>query len=298
MNVGFIGLGNIGAPMAAQFAKAGHNLTVHNRTRTKAEPLAALGAQIADTPADVVAASDIIFTCLLMPDQVTDVYLGDRGLIASADPSKVLCDTSTVDPLTSRAVAEVAAKTGVPFFDAPVSGGPEGAEQGVLSVMVGGPEEHFARLRPALEVFGAPEKVVHLGPAGAGSTAKICNQMIVGVTHALVGEVLVLGKKAGMNPDDLFKVMMNSSAQSNTLERVYAGFVASRDFSAKFAMPGIAKDLDCGLAAAKALGCRTLFAPIARELYGEAIGLGHGDKDVAAVILPIEAIAGVEVTSD
>ncbi len=298
MKIGFIGLGNIGAPMARQVLDAGHELTVHNRTRAKAEPFEVLGARIAESPAEVAEASEIVFTCLLLPEQVEAVYLGPGGVLSAANENHIFCDTSTVDPVTTRRVAEMVGEKGVPYFDAPVSGGPMGAEKGALSVMVGGPEEAFERLRPALETFGDPDKIIHLGPAGAGSTAKVCNQMIVGVTHALVGEVMVLGKKAGMDPEDLFTVMMNSSGQSNSLNRMYTNFIRSRDFSAKFVMPGIVKDLECGIATAKSLGARTLLAVVAQQLYNEAIGLGHGDKDAAAVMLPMEAIAGVEVRKD
>lgn len=298
MKIGFIGLGNIGAPMAEQVVKAGHELTVHNRTRAKAEPFEALGAAIAETPAEVAEKSEIVFTCLLLPEQVEAVYLGPDGVLSAGNDTHIFCDTSTVDPVTTRRVAEVVGEKGIPYFDAPVSGGPMGAEKGALSVMVGGPEEAFERLRPALETFGDPEKVLYLGPVGAGSTAKVCNQMIVGVNHALIGEVMVLGKKAGMNPEALFKVMMNSSGQSNSLNRMYTNFIRPRDFSAKFVMPGIVKDLECGIATAKALGVRTMLAVVAQQLYNEAIGRGHGEKDAAAVMLPMEEIAGVEVKED
>jgi 3-hydroxyisobutyrate dehydrogenase-like beta-hydroxyacid dehydrogenase len=139
------------------------------------------------------------------------------------------------------------------------------------------------------------KKIFHLGPVGAGTTAKICNQILTGVTHVLVGEAMVLGAKAGADPRALYEVLRVSSGQSNSLERAVPNFILPGNFEPNFPVTGIIKDLECAIRTAKGLGVRLLLAPVAQQCYVEAVGLGFGDQDVASVIRPMEAIANVEV---
>lgn len=297
MRIGFIGLGAMGYPMAKRLLDAGHELTVMNRSPAKVTAFEAMGAKGARTPAEVAENCEILFTCLLMPDHVEAAYLGPDGALSAGRPDHIFCDTSTVDPIRTRKIAAPVEAKGIPYFDAPISGGPGGAGKGTLSVMVGGPDSAFERLRSALLAFADPEKIFHLGPTGAGSTVKICNQMIVGVTHALLAEVFVLGQKAGIGPKTLYKVLNASSGRSNVLGRIYP-IIEPRDFSPRFVLDGTIKDLECGISTGKALGVRTMMAATAQQLFLEASGLGHGMDDTAAIMLPMEKIAGVEVRED
>lgn len=293
MRIGFIGLGRMGKPMAANLLDAGYTLTVHNRSQAVVESIVEKGAARAASAADAARASDVLFTCLPRPQDVEQVLLGQDGAIEGARDGHIFIDTSTVDPMTSRHVGAVLADAGVEFLDAPISGGPTGAKDATLSIMVGGNAGAVSRVRAILETLG--KKIFHLGPVGAGATAKVCNQMIVGVTHVLVGEAMVLGTKAGMDPRALYEVLKVSSAQSRALERAVPNFILPGKFDASFAMDGIYKDLECAIKTAKALGVRLLLPAIAQQCYEEARALGHAKEDVAAVIRPMEQIAGVEV---
>lgn len=293
MRVGFIGLGRMGRPMAINLVRAGHEVTVHNRSRAAVEALGALGARAAASPAAVAAEVEALFTCLPGPADLDAVYLGPDGAAQGARPGQVFVDTSTVDPMTSRRIGDALRARGVEFLDAPVSGGPKGAEAGTLSVMVGGAPEAVARARPLLEVLG--KSIFHLGPSGSDSTAKVCNQVLIGVGHVLVGEVMVLGAKAGLDPRALYEVLRVSSGRSATLERDVPGFILPGTFEPAFTMDGMYKDLECAARTAKESGVRLLLAAVAQQCYEEARGLGLGQKDPAGVILPMEAIARTEV---
>ncbi|MFQ5993924.1 MAG: NAD(P)-dependent oxidoreductase [Acidiferrobacterales bacterium] len=293
MRIGFIGLGRMGRPMAVNLMKAGYTLTVHNRSQAVVEALVGQGAKRASSPADVARASDVVFTCLPRPEDVEHIFLGNGGAIEGACEQHIFVDTSTIDPLTSRKVGSALAEKGVAFLDAPISGGPKGAEAATLTIMVGGEPEAFTKVQPVLETLG--KNIFHLGPIGAGATAKICNQLIVGVTHALVSEAMVLGTKAGVEPRALYEVMKASSGQSRSLERAVPNFILPGRFDAAFAMDGIYKDLECAIKTGKALGVRLLLPTVAQQCYEEARALGHAQEDVAAVIRPMERIAGVEV---
>ena len=293
MRVGFIGLGRMGFPMARNLLKAGHSVVAHNRSRGPVDRLVELGAVAASTPAEVARSVDILVSCVLTPEQVEDIYLGPEGAIHGARPGQVYIDTSTIAPATSRAVGAALRAKDVAFIDAPVSGGPSGAETGTLSVMAGADADALETARPVLEVFG--KNIFHMGPVGAGCSAKICNQLLTGTTHVLVAEAMVLGTKLGLDPQKLFDVLHLSSGQSRTLDRAVPEAILPRDFTAVYTVEGMIKDLECTLRTAREHGVRLLLPAVAQQLYQEARGLGHGGKHLAAVILPMETIAGVEV---
>lgn len=293
MRVGFIGLGRMGFPMARNLLKAGHEVVAHNRSRGPVDRLVALGAEPASSPAEVARAVEILVTCLLTPEQVETVYLGPEGAIEEARAGQVFIDTSTVYPMTSRKIGEALRERGVAFIDAPISGGPRGAENGTLAVMVGAEPEALEKARPVLEVFG--KNIFHMGPVGAGHSTKICNQIMTGTAHVLVAEAMVLGTKLGLDPRKLFEVIQVSSGQCRALDRAVPEALLPRNFAAVYTVEGMIKDLECAMRTARENGVRLLLPTLAQQVYQEARGLGHGGQHLIAVVQPMEKIAGVEV---
>jgi 3-hydroxyisobutyrate dehydrogenase-like beta-hydroxyacid dehydrogenase len=197
------------------------------------------------------------------------------------------------DPETAVDLAARLAQYDIGFLDAPISGGPDGAQAKTLSVIVGGAAENVARAAPLLALFG--KKTFHMGPVGAGVATKLCNNMISITTHALLAEAMVLGVKAGIDAARLYEVLRSSSAYSTTLERVVPHHFLNRNFEPGGTITQIMKDLDCALLTARRLGVRALLPAVALQCYAEAADRGLGHKDIAAVILPMEEIAGVKV---
>jgi len=293
MRVGFIGLGRMGFPMARNLITAGHSVVAHNRSRGPVDRLAALGAVPAATPAEVARSVDILVSCVLTPEQVEDIYFGPAGALKGARAGQVYIDTSTIYPMTSRKIGEALRAREVAFIDAPISGGPHGAENGTLSVMVGADAAALEKARPVLEVFG--KNIFHMGPIGAGCSTKICNQMLTGTAHVLVAEAMVLGAKLGLDPQKLFDVLHVSSGQCRALDRAVPEAILPRNFAAVYTVEGMIKDLECTIRTARENGVRLLLPTVAQQIYQEARGLGHGSEHLAAVIMPMENIAGVEV---
>lgn len=293
MDVGFIGLGRMGFPMAYNLIRAGHSLVAHNRSRDPVDRLVALGARSASTPAEVARSVEILVSCVLTPEQVEHIYLGPEGAIEGARAGQVFIDTSTIYPMTSRKIGGALRAKGVSFIDAPISGGPQGAEQGTLSVMVGADAAALEKARPVLEVFG--KNIFHMGPVGSGCSTKICNQILTGTAHVLVAEAMVLGTKLGLDPQKLFEVLHLSSGQCRALDRAVPEAILPRNFDAVYTVNGMIKDLECAIRTARENGVRLLLPTLAQQIYMEARGLGHSDQHLAAVIMPMEKIAGVEV---
>jgi 3-hydroxyisobutyrate dehydrogenase-like beta-hydroxyacid dehydrogenase len=295
MRVAFMGLGQMGRPMAENLLKAGHTLVAHNRSRGVVDALVAKGAVAASSPREALAGADVFMSCLLLPGQLRDAYFGEHGVLEAIEPGQMFIALETVEPELSREIGAAVAKRGGRFLDAPISGGPKGAIAATLSVMVGGAEADFAAALPLFEAMGT--KIFHMGAVGAGTTTKVCNQILTGVTHALVAEAMVLGTKAGLDPQKLFDVLRQSSGQSNSLERAVPNYILPGKFEAAFPVEGIIKDLECAIRTAKSMGVRFMLAPVAQQLYIEASSLGYAREDVAAVIKPMEAVAGVQVRS-
>jgi 3-hydroxyisobutyrate dehydrogenase-like beta-hydroxyacid dehydrogenase len=292
VNVGFIGLGLMGAPIAARIRQAGYPLRTIARHRIEAEKN---GYDMLSSVADLAAASDIVFTCLPTPEASLDVYLGTDGLLKRAKTGSLFIELSTIDPKTAGKIHAACEAKQRAFLDAPVSGGPGGARTGALSIMVGGKEADFERAKPLFSTFGT--KCFHMGEAGMGSATKMCNQMLTGVTHALVAEAMVLGAKMGLDASRLYEVLRVSSGQSNSLDRAVPKFIIPRTFDAAFALDGIYKDLECITRSGKEYGVRLLFAAVAQQLYEEARNADLGKKDVASVFLTVERAAGLTGTT-
>lgn len=293
MRIAYVGLGTMGGRMVDRLLTAGHEVRVYDRSRALVDTFAARGARPAASAAEAADGADAVLACVMTPEQVRDVFLGPGGAIERVAPRRLHIDLSTIVPEVSRDVGAALAARGARFLDAPVSGGPKGAEEGTLSIMVGGAPEDYAAARPILATLGS--RLFHMGPIGAGIMTKLCNNMATAVQHVMAAEALVLGAKAGLDPQALYDVMSASSGQSTALTRA-AGYILERRFSpAGFPTEGIIKDVQCALDAARALGVRTALAPVAQQLFIEAASLGYAREDISAVIKPMEAIAGVEV---
>ncbi len=292
MKVGFIGLGRMGRPMATNLIAKGVDLIVHNRSRAVVDQLSALGADSATTPAEVAGAADVVLTCLPSPEAVELVYLGADGILPASRPGQVLVDHSTVGPQTSRKLHRLALERGVDFLDAPISGGVPRAENGTLTIMVGGDAKALRKVEQLFSLLG--NNVVHVGGPGAGSVVKLVNQLLVGV-HTLVAlEALVFGVKAGADPRKLQEVVETSFGHSAMFSRSIP-MVLDRQFGSATDVRILAKDMGLITEMAKELPVRLLFGALAEQLYLEGMGLGLGNNDIVSLVQPLERVAGVEV---
>ncbi len=293
MKIGFVGLGLMGLPMAHRLLAAGHELLVMTGNAAARASLEAAGANAAQSIADIAAQVEVFCSCRVTPAQSREVFLGDSG-VAAARPHNLLCiDFATIDPTSAKQIGGELAALGIDYLDAPISGGPDGAEAGTLSIIVGGEAAAVARAKPLFEAIG--KRTLHMGGLGTGVTAKLCNNMITITTHALLAEAMVLGVKAGIDARELYNVLSSSSAGSRTLERVVPGHFLPRDFRPAATVATIMKDLQCALELGRESGVRLLLPAVALQCYVEAAGRGHAEDDIASVILAMEEIAGIEV---
>lgn len=290
--VGVIGLGIMGAPMARNLLRAGFPLVVWNRTASRADALVAEGAQRAASPREVVERAAIAITMLSDSPDVEAVYRAEEGVLAGAGPGDVLVDMSTISPRVARELAAEAAARGAAMLDAPVSGGDVGAQEGTLSIMVGGDADALAHARPALEALGT--RITHAGASGAGQVVKACNQIVVGLTLEALGEALVLGTKAGVDPRAIVEALGGGLAASRVLE-VRGAKLLARDFEPGFKLDLHAKDLAIVLDAARELDVPLPGATLLAELFAAERERGHGEADNSTVVRALEALAGHEI---
>ncbi|MFZ2051136.1 MAG: NAD(P)-dependent oxidoreductase [Solirubrobacteraceae bacterium] len=290
--IGFIGLGVMGTPMARNLMGAGYSLVVHNRTPAKAQALAQLGARVAGSPQEVAQLSEVAITMVPDSPDVEHVYLADEGLLAGATPGQLFIDMSSIEAQVARSLAQRAGELGVQMLDAPVSGADVGAQEGTLSIMVGGESEAFERALPILRCLG--RTIVHVGSAGAGQIVKACNQVLIAGTIEAVSEALVLGSKAGVDPKALLQALSGGLAASRVLELKSEKMLSHR-FTPGFRASLHHKDLRNALAAAGQLGVPLLGAQAADELLEELIAEGLGNEDHSAMLRRIEARAGHRV---
>ena len=290
--VGFIGLGQMGAPMARNVMAAGYPLTVHNRSRAVVDAFGREGARAAGSAREVAEGVDVLLSCVPFPADVERVYLGPDGAIEGARSGQLFCDLSTVDPETHRRIAAPLGERGVGYLDAPVSGGTGGAIAGTLTIMVGGSAEDFARARPILETMG--KNIHHVGPIGSGSVVKLINQMMNAVNAVGAAEGLVLGAKAGIDPKLLYEIIRTSSGASRSLDGL-ASSAFARDFAPGFTVDLMHKDVSLAVSLGRQHGVRLLAAAIAEQLLQEARGAGLGSQSTTAAITLHERLAGVVV---
>ena len=289
MNIGFIGLGNMGTPMARNLIKAGHRLTVFDVVTEAADRLAKLGAQQADSPRAVAASGvELIITMLPAAEHVKTVYLGEQGVLAGVPAGMLLIDSSTIDPHSARFVAAAAARQGNPLIDAPVSGGTGGAEAGTLTFMVGGETPQFLAARPILETMG--KNIIHCGPSGNGQVAKVANNMLLAISMIGVAEAMNLGTALGMDAKVLASVINTSSGRCwssdtyNPFPGVLENVPASRGYSGGFGSDLMLKDLGLATEAAKLARQPVVMGAVAQQLYQSFSAQGNGGLDFSAII--------------
>ncbi|MBR7741693.1 2-hydroxy-3-oxopropionate reductase [Phycicoccus sp. BSK3Z-2] len=287
--IGFIGLGVMGAPMAANLVRAGHDVVGYNRSPGKVAALVESGGRGADTVADAVRGADVVITMLPDSPDVEEVVLGEDGVLAHASEGTIHVDASTIRPDVARAVADAARARGVRPLDAPVSGGEAGAVDGVLSIMVGGDAADLEEVRPVLEAVG--RTIVHVGPSGAGQTVKAANQLIVAGNLQLVAEALVFLDAHGVDLEPAVEVLGGGLAGSTVLERKAAGML-SRSFAPGFRVDLHHKDLGIVLDAARAAGVAVPVGSQVADLVASLRAQGGGGLDHSALLLQVERLSG------
>ncbi|WP_373185142.1 3-hydroxyisobutyrate dehydrogenase [Halopseudomonas sp.] len=289
MHIGFIGLGNMGGPMARNLLAAGHRLSVHDLSLEAIEGLVEAGAGAVGSVAELGASdAELIITMLPAASHVRQVYLGENGLLAAVAPGVRLIDSSTIDPMTAREVAAAAIQQGNPMLDAPVSGGTGGAEAGTLTFMVGGAAADHDAALPVLRTMG--KNIVHCGPAGNGQVAKVANNMLLAISMIGVSEAMSLGVSLGMDPKTLAGIINTSSGRcwSSDTYNPYPGVIeaapATRGYSGGFGADLMLKDLGLATEAAKQQKQPVMLGALAQQLYQTFSNQGHGTLDFSAII--------------
>jgi len=283
--IGFIGLGLMGRPMAMNLLKAGHSLTVWNRTSSRARELVAAGATLAKNPREAAAASDILFTIVSDPPALEEVLWGHQGnndgALAGLRAGSIYIDSSTVAPALTRRVAAVCAEHGVRYLDAPVTGGDWGAREGNLVFMIGGGVDTLREVEAVLGVLG--QKWFHLGPNGAGQTVKLAMNAILALQVGAMAEALALVNRAGLKGEQLIEVMQSSMARSGVLD-IKAPLMVTGDFKPSFPLRLMHKDLGLALDLANQLGVALPATAAAREVYNYVKGTSPNDLDYSGVM--------------
>ena len=288
MKIAFIGLGNMGGPMAMNLHKAGHALSAFDLSREACKKLATEGLPIAASADDTLAGAEVVISMLPASQHVEALFLGEGGLIDKIAPGTLVIDSSTIAAATSRKVAEAGAKRGIAAIDAPVSGGTGGAIAGTLTFMVGGSDADLERARPVLEKMGA--NIFHAGGPGAGQTAKICNNMLLGILMIGTSEAIALGVANGLDAKVLSEIMRRSSGGNWALEKynplpgVMENAPASKGYAGGFGTDLMLKDLGLAQENAAAVRAATPLGGLARNLYAAHSLAGHGALDFSSVI--------------
>jgi 3-hydroxyisobutyrate dehydrogenase len=291
MKAAFIGLGTMGAGMAVNILKAGHELTVHNRTREREEPLAQAGAARAATPKDAAAGAQVVVSCVTNSEVMQSILVGEDGVIHGVEPGAVVVDMSTVSPEATREVGAQFEAKGVKMVDAPVSGGPEGANQGTLAIMIGGDEADVQKVWPVLDAMG--KTLTHVGPLGAGQLTKAINQILISGTYLAMAEAMVFGMKAGLDMDKVVQAVSGGAAASWVLDNRAAN-VLSNTYPLGFKTSLHQKDLGIALGTAKAMGVSLPVAAFCEQMEHALVAQGHGDDDMSALGRIVRGLAGLE----
>ncbi len=295
MNIAFIGLGNMGGPMAHNLQKAGHAVRAFDLSQTACDKLAAEGLQIAQDASAAVQGADIVISMLPASGHVEALFLGNGsapGLLAAIPQGALIIDSSTIAAATSQKVAKAAEAAGIAFIDAPVSGGTGGALAGTLTFMVGGAAAALERARPVLEKMGA--NIFHAGAVGAGQTTKICNNMLLGILMAGTSEAIALGVANGLDPKVLSEIMRRSSGGNWALEKynpfpgVQENAPASKDYAGGFGTDLMLKDLGLAQENAAAVRAATPLGGLARNLYAAHSLAGNGALDFSSILRMVQ----------
>jgi len=289
--IGFLGLGTMGAAMAANLARAGYPLTVWNRTPGRAAELRKLGAKEGDHPAEVAAASDVVAICVSDSPDVEAVLFGEHGVAEGIKAGSLVIDCSTISPAVTWQAAQRLARQEVDLVDAPVSGGSEGAQKATLTIFVGGEPAAFERARPILEVLG--KTVTHVGPSGSGQAVKAVNQVILAGTYLGVAEGIILAMKSGLDVEQVVEALGGGAAQSWVLAN-RSGRMIANDYPLGFKTSLHRKDLGIALALAAEVGATLPVAALCAQLETGLVTQGHGDDDMSAVARTIRELSGLE----
>jgi 2-hydroxy-3-oxopropionate reductase len=290
--IGFIGLGIMGKPMARNLLKAGYSLVVHNRSRAAVEELSKEGAQAAPSSKEVSQRSEVIITMLPDSPDVELVYAGEQGIFSGLSSGKLLIDMSSISPVVARKLAAEAEKHSCDMLDAPVSGGEAGAISATLSIMIGGKAPAVEKAMPIFQTLG--KNIVHVGEAGAGQVTKAANQMVVGTTIAIVGEALVLAKKAGVDPAKVRQALLGGFAQSKILE-AHGQKMLDGNFKPGFRIRLHEKDMKIALATGSEYGVPLMVTGVVGQMMTAMKGMGNGDLDHAGLVKFVEELAKAEV---
>lgn len=291
MKVAFIGMGTMGAPMALNILKAGHEVIVHNRTREKERPLADAGALRAGTPREAAAGAGIIITCVSDTPDVEAIVLGDEGIIHGATAGSLMVDMSTISPTATRQMAATLAEKEIRMIDAPVSGGSEGAQNATLAIMVGGAAADVHHAMPVLEAMG--KTITHVGGIGSGQITKAINQVILAGTFMGVAEGMVLGMKAGLDMQKVIEAISGGAAGSWVLSNRAMNMVKNT-YPLGFRARLHHKDLRIALEAARDLGVTLPASALMDQMENGIIGRGYGDEDMSAMARTLRELAGLD----
>jgi 2-hydroxy-3-oxopropionate reductase len=288
--VGFIGLGVMGKPMALNLIKGGYDLRVYGRRKATTAPLVEAGATACTSPEETARGCDVIFTMVTATQDVLEVVLGERGVIAGAGPGSIVVDMGTISPAATRTIAARLAEASLEMLDAPVSGGGIGASNGTLSIMVGGKAEIFERVKPLFSCMG--KNIVHIGPNSAGQVAKACNQIVMLTTLLGLAEAFTFARKNGLDPQRVYESLSGGSAQCRILE-VLGKRMVERNYD-----PGIEarlhyKDLQIVLNEAHTLGLALPGTALVTQMFNALIGRGGGNEDSSQLVEVIEAISRI-----
>jgi 2-hydroxy-3-oxopropionate reductase len=290
--VGFIGLGIMGKPMAKNLIRAGFSLVVHNRSRGSVEELGSLGATPASSPQEVASLVDTIITMLPNSPDVELVALGPNGIKEGAKRGQLFIDMSTINPIVSQKIAKELSAVGVASVDAPVSGGEKGAIDAALSIMAGGEPQDFERALPLFQAMG--KTITHMGPLGSGGFTKLANQIIVAINLTAIGEALVFGAKAGVDPQKMIRALSGGLANSKCLEQK-SEKILTGDFAPGFKIDLHSKDLSLIQEAARSVGAPIPTAALVEQFFSALRVRGRGGLDHSGVITLFEDLAGVQV---
>ena len=291
--IGFIGLGLMGKPMAANLLKAGYPVVVHSRSQGPVNELVAAGARRGTSPADVAKQTTRVITMVPDSPDVERVLDGPDGVFGAMQPGTIVIDMSSIAPGVARRLAGKAASLGASMLDAPVSGGDIGAINGTLSIMVGGDAAAFAAAKPLFDVMGNPEKVIHIGGPGAGQLCKLCNQMVIGGTLAVAAEALALAKKSGVDAAKVREALLGGFAQSRVLE-VHGERALKNTFKPGFKTHLFAKDMRNVVSTLAEHDAAAPVTAVVQQLLNATMAAGRGEDDNSIMAKTVFELAGVE----
>ena len=292
--IGWIGTGVMGSSMCGHLLTAGYRVTIHSRTRSKAQPLLDRGAQWAENPRAVAAQSDVLFTMVGFPQDVRSVYFDPTGILPGARAGMTLIDMTTTQPSLSREIASAASTNNLSALDAPVSGGDVGAKNATLSIMIGGEGDSVHAMMPLFELLG--KTIVHQGGPGTGQQAKLCNQIVIAGTMIGVCESLLYGYKAGLNLNRMLESIRGGAAACWTLDNL-APKILQRNFDPGFFVEHFIKDMGLALEEAKRMELVLPGLTLVHQLYQTVQTLGHGRSGTHALMLALEELSHIHVGS-